>query len=396
MTVAPDPAAAGYAAVAVHYRTLGWQGVLPVPAGQKWPPPSGYTGADGAWPSGPTVLQWTRQHPHHNVALRLPRGIVGIDVDAYGSKTGDQTLAALESEYGPLPPTWSSTSRGPGPSRILFYRCDPDLVLPGIVGPNVEIIQHHHRYAVVWPSIVEGRPYRWWTPAGTVADGPPRSQRAGQLPENWHHLRRPERPAIAADWQPRALDGRWSPAVTRQHADGVAALQSGSRHDSTLPVVLALARLDAQGHPGASEALDDLHGRFVAAIADRARPREAEAEWRRLEQGAYGRVAVTPSTRPSWDQLDRRPADDIITVPDIAALAAAQRNTVDAPESRPGPAQTPTIPESRPGPVDDPQAADDDQHTPPPHGWEPVDLGPILDGTHNPPRPTLLTIRPAP
>lgn len=363
----------GWGVAALQYRRAGWEGTLHIPAGQKWPPPSGYTGGDGAWPDGPTIVQWGRQHPRHNIALRVPRGVIGIDVDAYASKTGDETLAALETEHGPLPPTWSSTSRGPGPSRILFYRCDPDLVLPGIVGPNVEIIQHHHRYAVVWPSIVDGRRYQWWDPHGNPAPGPPRPGHLTRLPERWHHLQRPERPAIPAGWQPRALDGRWSPAVTRQHADGVAALQSGSRHDNTLPVVLALARLDAQGHPGASEALDDLHGRFVAAIADRARPKDAEAEWRRLEQGAYGRVAVTPSIRPAWTDLaSQRPADRI-ELPTIGAVALQ-----------------PPQPDSDTQPDTDDDA---DVVELPAHGWEPVDLGPILDGRHNPPKPTILTVR---
>ncbi len=156
------PTAGPYVASLTSYTKAGWRGVLPIPAGAKWPPPDGHTGHQGDDPDGPTLVAWRNQprHQHANVALRLPAGVVGIDVDDYGSKKGYAELLELEQLYGPLPDTWTSTSRGPGPSRIAFYRCTDELVLPGKLAPAIEAIQRHHRYAVVWPSVVEGRRYR--------------------------------------------------------------------------------------------------------------------------------------------------------------------------------------------------------------------------------------------
>ncbi|MFI9748855.1 bifunctional DNA primase/polymerase [Streptomyces collinus] len=92
-----------------------------------------------------------------------------LDVDAYDGKTGAASLEALEAVHGALPATYSSTSRGPGPSRIYFYRLPASAVrLNTLPGPGIETIQHHHRYAVVWPSRHPGthETYRWYGPDG--------------------------------------------------------------------------------------------------------------------------------------------------------------------------------------------------------------------------------------
>lgn len=354
----------GYAGAARAYRKAGWQGVLPLKNGTKWPPPEGFTGRAGEWPAGLLVLEWEDRFPNGGVALRVPRGVVGIDVDCYGAKRGDETLEALTQRYGPLPPTWSSTSRGPGPSRILLFRCPEDLELPGAPGPSIEVIQHHHRYLVVWPSVVEGRRYRWYDPAGELSDGIPRLDELAWLPDDWHHLRRPPRPV--QEFVPRAVDGDWTPAVNRQHGDGTAALKAaGGRHDAMLPVVMALVRLDNLGHPGAAEALDDLHARFVAAISDRSDPKSAESEWRRMEDGAADKVAATPSTRSRYEDRridDRQP-------PEVAFGDFTEPVEYLPPEAQP------------------------EVEAEPEHGWEIVDLTEYLAGTWSRPEPMFLTRR---
>jgi Bifunctional DNA primase/polymerase, N-terminal len=51
---------------------------------------------------------------------------------------------------------------------------------------DIEIIQRHHRYAVVWPSIhPEGRQYQWFDADGNVIDGPPRKADLPELPAMW-------------------------------------------------------------------------------------------------------------------------------------------------------------------------------------------------------------------
>ena len=49
--------------------------------------------------------------PGSNLGLRVNYGQIGIDVDAYDAKTGGRTLVEAESRWGPLPPTYRSSSR---------------------------------------------------------------------------------------------------------------------------------------------------------------------------------------------------------------------------------------------------------------------------------------------
>jgi hypothetical protein len=177
---------AAYGTAAPLYRTAGWDGVLHLPAGQKWPPPPGWTGRGAPFPDEQTVSRWQRQFSMCNVALRLPETVVGIDVDCWDGKAGAESFAALADECGPLPATWGSTSREDG-SRIRLFR-----VPPGVrwserrAGPGIELIHVGHRYVVVWPSIhPEGRPYRWIAPGDEVADRVPHVCELPALPATW-------------------------------------------------------------------------------------------------------------------------------------------------------------------------------------------------------------------
>ena len=183
-----EPAASIYGAVALHYLERGWKGVLPLPPGQKTWPPSGYTGKEGVDPAQETIAKWVAEHSDGNVALRLPDGIIGIDVDAYGNKRGAQTLAELEAKLGPLPPTWSTSSRDDDPiSGIRYFRVPLGLQWPESAGPHIEIIRKFHRYAVVPPSIhpTTGKKYRWRDAAGHVSLWPPSPQDFPELPPTW-------------------------------------------------------------------------------------------------------------------------------------------------------------------------------------------------------------------
>lgn len=44
-----------YASQAFAYHRAGWRGVLPLPRSAKSPPPDGYTGRAGAWPSAADI-----------------------------------------------------------------------------------------------------------------------------------------------------------------------------------------------------------------------------------------------------------------------------------------------------------------------------------------------------
>jgi hypothetical protein len=147
-----------------QYFELGYS-PLPVPYGQKYPPPDNTTGRHPT-PSKAQCKHWAKTRPNHNIALRLPANVIGIDIDDYDGKHGAETITALEEHIGEqLPPSWTITSRTGGKSGIKLYRIPGGLDLKSILGPGVEIIRHRHRYAMAPPSVhPDGRVYRWVDP----------------------------------------------------------------------------------------------------------------------------------------------------------------------------------------------------------------------------------------
>ncbi len=145
---------------------------------------------------GPTSsAAWMEERPNWNIRLRLMLGVVGLDVDNYGSKPGLLTITDHEKLWGPLPPAPVSTSRIDG-SGIRFYRlcrggCTGLKWPTGLAG--VDIIRAGHRYAVVWPSI--HTPRNGSTPPCPV-DGIPKGHRpaipAGRLDRRAHRCLVPE------------------------------------------------------------------------------------------------------------------------------------------------------------------------------------------------------------
>lgn len=120
---------------------------FPLPHARKSPPPDGVTGWRG---QAATPAAWDRWEAAGrlrgaNLGLRVPEGVIGIDVDHYGDKTGGDTLAAVETKLGVrLPPTHSITSRPRTPSRISLYRVPVGTVLKTEIDldglSNIEII----------------------------------------------------------------------------------------------------------------------------------------------------------------------------------------------------------------------------------------------------------------
>src|SRR5829696_6675358 len=84
----PEPAANGnghkphrYRDAVGQYLDAGWPAVLPLPEANKTPPPSGTTGHSAPMPTVDQHRQWWEDHPHGNAALRMPDGVIGLDVD---------------------------------------------------------------------------------------------------------------------------------------------------------------------------------------------------------------------------------------------------------------------------------------------------------------------------
>lgn len=168
-------------ALALAYFEAGWH-PLWLPAGAKAPPPEGRTGGEGV---DLTEAEITAAPWDGNLGLRMPLGVIGIDVDMY--RQGGATLKALQAELGELPKTWVSFSGRSDGSGIHFFQVPEGRWITALDG--IEIIQRAHRYAVVWPSMhPEVRQYRWWdrNGAGLIEDQSiPRADELPQLPWTW-------------------------------------------------------------------------------------------------------------------------------------------------------------------------------------------------------------------
>ena len=307
-----------YSTAATTYWQAGWRGILPLPERAKKNPPKGYTGDGGAYPGYADIYAWTQdRHGDGNIALRMPAGVIGLDVDAYGDKAGAETLRLAEAQHGELPPTWRTTSRDDGVSGIRLYRVPEGLAWPGEIGPATEVIQARHRYAVVWPSVhPEGRTYRWIGPDGVVSTTIPDPDRLPLLPEAWIAAytggelavtisRANVKHAEAVAWiasrehSTEAMCTRMARAVEAHVAD-----LRGSAHNSTRDAALRVARLADEGHHGAVHALAAVRKGFIddatspqrSILGKAVRTRdEAVYEFAELVASGVGIVVANPS-----------------------------------------------------------------------------------------------------
>lgn len=292
---------------AVHaYRDAGWRGVLPIPPRAKADPPVGYTGGNGGWPTDQILDGWAVTNGHGNIALRVPSGIVGIDVDQYGDKHGWETINTFRAEHDlePLPDTWTSTSK-PAPSGIRFFRVPDGVEFVTVIHPHVEIIQRRHRYAVVWPSIHKdtGLQYQWVSPDGEPSDRPPSPDEIAELPADWvNALRKADVDEITIDNGPVQphRETTWAGPVADRLAEAVANMKVGSRHDTAVAAAAALARYEQRDFPGATAALDDLGDEFISAITREGEGQrtdeQARKEWGDILTSARNKVRSTAAT----------------------------------------------------------------------------------------------------
>ena len=197
-TLGPDRVEHPYRHAHQQYAEAGWEGVLPLPAGRKKTPPSGFTGYTGGFPEPERRAVWARR-PRQNIALRLPARVVGLDVDSYKPGTIDR-LRRVEAQAGERPATWR-TSRRPDldhpvvqeRSGIYLYRLPDGSPEPDATAlcEGVELIRFGHRYALVWPSRIDAggdEPagvYGWWGPGGDYTEQVPSPGLLPVLPAEW-------------------------------------------------------------------------------------------------------------------------------------------------------------------------------------------------------------------
>lgn len=270
---------------AAHY--VGWSGVIPVHRRTKVPF-SGFTGRSGVQVTyaQSVAASADRRYASSNLALRLPQGVIGVDVDAYDDKPGGATLERMERELGALPASWRSTSRAPEDpvSGIRLYRVPEDMTFDGVAGPGIEIVQHHHRFVMAWPSVhpKTGRIYQWVGPDGQIADRPPTPEELPGLPERWvDHLaasaegRTVGDGAAVADFltehagtdNPRIFD-----KVTEAFRSAVA--KGEARHDNMLKALGKAMRDAARGYYPAAVAEERLREMWDGATSGEGRDAE--------------------------------------------------------------------------------------------------------------------------
>lgn len=318
-----------FADVANDLYALGWRGVLPLPAGAKSPPPQGYTGAGGAWPSGADVWSWAEEQPKSNVGIRLPPRVIGLDVDNYAGKHGANTLATHVEKFGPLPPTWRATSRDDEHSGIYLFTVPEGLYWPGELGPHVEVIQTRHRYVVAPPSRhPEGRDYRWVGPPGAAGRVlPPAPDGLPPLPQAWVDGLSGGRLAVehVKGAVPYAEVGRWFEAnggrpcgkVRTVAARAVDDLNTGAaaRHEVGVRAVMSLAYASAEGHRGAGAAIESVRSAWLRAVTQGSAARDDEAarrEWGRIIVGALAVLAADGAMTCTLDDPCANPLEGIL------------------------------------------------------------------------------------
>jgi Bifunctional DNA primase/polymerase, N-terminal len=370
-----DSESSGYAAGYRIYRDLGWRGPIPVHPTDKGRVPKGFTGHDGVDVT-PENMEWfAKSKPGHNIGLRLPADIIGIDVDAYDDKTGAQTLAEAKRRWGALPPTYCSTSRGDGISGIRLYRVPEGTVLKGVIEfpklgiGDIQIVQRHHRHVQCWPSVHHktGQTYRWIDELdGSVTDTPPAPTDIPALPARWVEGLRSKAGSnetaldgaqVPVDVATVLTEGQMSQRVTARLTQAINDCYGPSRYDHTLKSVLALLRFGKQGDTGVQPALATLRTVYVDAVGPD-RPdghRGAAAEFDRMEFGdRVGALLAEPDYVDGFDgagQIGNPPGEPL-------------------------------------GPLHG-SSDDDGGDMVVERSWRKVDLDPVLSGDWTPPKPTV-------
>lgn len=281
-----------YRETALAYRNKWWAGTLPIPYGEKHPPPTGFTGHAAQYPTPDEINNWCEDGNRYNICLRLAgvskeHEIIGIDVDHYTSggkeKRGGDQLSALEERLGVLPATWISSARNDGVSGIRYFRVPRGLAFRGKIDKDIECIQKGHRFAVVWPSKhPDGGTYYWYGPGADLTVVPvipeiPDARTLPVLPDAWLSYLTQDKMA-ASDLERIDMDSsvdqiyKWAEATFHGTDDTdmcnmmlrkLAAHKKGitddaTSHDKIVNAHFNLLSLAAEGHLGWVKAVNEI------------------------------------------------------------------------------------------------------------------------------------------
>ena len=317
---------------------------IPLPKMKKSPVPPGLTGYAGRNLTRSEIEtgDWSG-----NMALQLPPGVIGIDVDNYNGKKGAQIIADLEAELGALPPAPMLHSGRRDGSGIRIFKVPVDTMLRTAIVGGVEFIQWFHRYAMAPPSLhPEGRLYGCTDSAGEEIDYLPPIDELPELPWRWTgHLAAEGkgRKAAAVATQAELLD--FLDNVTesnhpeklqgiRTQLDGLSVDehgQPGGRHDTAVGVACWAAREALAGFFSGKAAVDLLaHWWLVVTGGGREAELASILLWALAEAKADPERVEAMRSDPYLDTgkpkllVSGRHLDDIVT--ELDGLLVASNN----------------------------------------------------------------------
>lgn len=272
----------------------------------KRPLVRGVTGRKPIYPNRTLALSWMPEYGERGIGLRLPVNVIGIDVDMYGDKVGERTLALLQAKWGGLDPTWMTSSRLDG-SGIRLYRVPTEYVENvtrwrdprGAFGDGtplggLELVRWCHRFITVYPTRHgrEGNPlYLWFNPDGIADDERiawPFPEELPLLPEGWcagldggrdYAPGSTTLDGSPSEWLKARPGGEAEPcSVMRRDLDrAVAAVAEAGRIGGCYPAAsrggLALIGNAAEGHSGGFPAVLALWKAYRRAMAGRSEGR---------------------------------------------------------------------------------------------------------------------------
>lgn len=291
---------------AQEYIDKGWTAPIPLPAGEKFPPPERTTGNIPSLKLTEIEKVWEGIPNGSNLGLRLqPFGdwdVIALDVDHYDGKIGDSYISEVEQELGSLgrEEIPRSTRRGPtSPSAQYFFRVPKGVKWKSSACSDVEVVQMTHRYSAVYPSIVKETQYLWYQ--GKEKIEIPSVRELPVLPDRWvaflkkseiGKLSRTKRSNFkgtsgdryrdSIEWLRSNISGwdtdeNMSPSLKKvSDSEEFLASLEGNGHDSMVSAVHAAVMLGAEGHLGLKAALHKIKSNFVRSIS--LRPKGARSE----------------------------------------------------------------------------------------------------------------------
>lgn len=261
---------------AMGYAARGWP-VFPLAVRGKMPMIPKREGGRGyldATTHRGTVIEWWTRWPCANIGVATGHGFDVLDVDPKNG--GDESLAALVAQHGPLPATVEASTGGGG--RHVLFRPDARVrCSAGRLGHGLDV-RGRGGYVVAPPSVhPSGRRYRWVVRDVPLAPWPP--WLLARIV--WQKPLRSE-PAVATSTH---IDGGGSPYGLAVLRSAVAAIQAAAttgahRHETLRARARVVAGFVAGGELDEDLARDCLLQAWVGAgLAGRAAEAVRTIDW---------------------------------------------------------------------------------------------------------------------